>query len=284
MEHTNYCRQMVKQFTAQANITSVPQWMKNFKSHCIDLARASHKFILPDGGRLYDDPEYKALDDTTPLNLPFPLIAIEFTRSDSYVNSKTCFDGKVQPSKGLLFARERDDFIAITVVVFASHIGQWVPYPEVGIPRTGYLDRSQRQNGYVGFKLAQHQSDIYGVQIPASDYIDEVSALLCMLNILQCRNVHIEKSKISKTRKAMQTGKNGALPFDTYHILTIDAPGKAAGKGAATGGHRSPREHLRRGHIRRLADGRRIWVNATVVAAGRSAGVVTKDYAVRCAA
>lgn len=55
MHHLNYCRQMVKQFTAEADIPSVPQWMRQVKSHCIYLARASQKFILPDGGFLCDD-------------------------------------------------------------------------------------------------------------------------------------------------------------------------------------------------------------------------------------
>jgi hypothetical protein len=32
--------------------------------------------------------------------------------------------------------------------------------------------------------------------------------------------------------------------------------------------HRSPREHLRRGHIRIYQSGRRIWVNSTLVNAG----------------
>jgi hypothetical protein len=100
-----------------------------------------------------------------------------------------------------------------------------------------------------------------------------------MLNALACSNVHIERSEPKKSSKKIKS----ALPFDTYHILTIDVPGNSGG-GMATGSHRSPREHLRRGHIRRLGDGRRIWVNATVVAAGRGAGVVTKDYAIRCAA
>ena len=54
--------------------------------------------------------------------------------------------------------------------------------------------------------------------------------------------------------------------------------------GMPSGHHRSPREHLRRGHIRRLADGRRIWVNAAIVGAGKGVGVVSKDYALRHAA
>jgi hypothetical protein len=153
----------------------------------------------------------------------------------------------------------------------------WAPYPEVALDRTSYLDRSVKQNGYTAIKIRSNNI------APVSDYADEVGALLCMLNILQCRNVHIEKTEVGKTRKAMCSGKKGALPFDSYHVLTIDIPGKT-GVGVATGGHRSPREHLRRGHIRQLADGRRIWVNATVVAFGRGGGVVTKDYVVRGAA
>jgi hypothetical protein len=278
LEHLNYCRQMVKQFTAQASIPSVTQDVKQFKSHCIDLARASQKFILPDGGRLYDDPDYKALDETVPLSLPYPLIALEFSRSPEFISAQgPAPDEGMQPRKALLFAREREDAIVITVVVWAEFAGIWAPYPEVALPRVNYLDRSQRRNGFAGVKLAQSST-----QIPGSDYMAEVGALLCMLNILQCKNVHVEKSDVGKTRKAMQAGKKGALPFDSYHILTIDVPGKA-GEGTGTGGHRSPREHLRRGHIRRLADGRRVWVNATIVSAGHG-GVVTKDYAVRRAA
>ena len=276
MKHLNFCRQMVKQFTAEAGIPTVSQHMKQFKSHCIDLARASQKFILPDGGRMYDDPEYKALDETVPLSLPYPLIALEFTRSPEFLATQGPSQyGQFQPNKALVFAREREDAIVITVVVWWASHGAWSPLPEVALPRVNYLDRNQRFNGFVGVKLAQMSTDLRG-----DEYMAEVGALLCMLNILQCKNVHVEKSEVSKTRKAMQAAKKGALPFDSYHVLTIDAPCQA-GEGPAAGGHRSPREHLRRGHIRRLPDSRRIWVNATVVAAGRGGGVVTKDYALR---
>jgi hypothetical protein len=99
--------------------------------------------------------------------------------------------------------------------------------------------------------------------------------------VLHCKNVHTEKIEVSKTRKAIHSSKKAALPFDTYHVLTIDAPGKPGEGERAGGNHRSPREHLRRGHIRRLGGGRRIWVNATVVAVGCSGGTVKKDYALR---
>jgi len=66
-------------------------------------------------------------------------------------------------------------------------------------------------------------------------------------------------------------------PFDDYHILTIESPKAAASDGGHGGSHRSPREHLRRGHIRRLEDGRKLWINATVVNAGVG-GKVSKDY------
>jgi len=281
MEHLNFCRQMVKQFTSQAGIPSVSAEMKAYKSHCIDLAKASQKFILPDGGRLYDDPEFKALDESESLSLPFPLIALEFTRSKEYVASQVgeIREAVSQPAKSLLFARERDDVIAVTVVAWAEHVGMWVPFPEVGIPRVGYLDRGMRSTtGRVAIKVAFNQRSSF--QPPAQDYMDEIGALLCMLNILSCKNVHIEKSHPGKVRAAMAAGKKGALPFDSYHVLMIDAPAPTE-PGTATGGHRTPREHLRRGHIRRLADGRRIWVNATVVSAGRGGGVVKKDYAFR---
>jgi len=276
--HLNYCRQMVRQFVSESDLDSVAPWMKSFKAHCIDLARTSQKFILPDGGRLYDDPEYRALDESIPLMLPFERIAIEFTRSPNYISTqpiRNTAPGVFQTTKSLLFARQLDDCIAITVIIWSGTM--WAPYPEVAIPLINYIDRSRRRNGYVSILLAQNDNAY--MYVPASDYGDEVGALLGMLNVLRCGNVHIERSS-SNVRKAMQAGK--AFQFDDYHILTIDASGSAGSSSATTAcHHRSPREHLRRGHIRRLADGRRIWVNATVVAAGKGAGFISKDYAVR---
>lgn len=275
MHPLNYCRQMVKHFSEMIAIPSVAPDVKAYMSHCIDLAKASHKFLLPDGGRLYDDKDYRALDEREPLNLPYPLIAIEFERSAGYLASNPHTSGDVQPRKALLFARQREDCIAISVVVWAEHVGRWVPYPEVALPRTGYINRGSRINGYVGVLLAQNPSAF--MDISGDEYMDEVGALLCLLNVLQCRNVHVDTCAPSRVRASMT--RKGALPFDTYHVLTIDAaPSGTARYGA--GSHRSPREHLRRGHIRRLEEGRRIWVNATVVAAGRGAGVVSKDYAI----
>lgn len=280
---------MVKQFTEESKISSVSQDLKQFKSHCIDLAKSSQKFILPDGGRLYDDPEYKALDETVPLSLPYPMIAIEYTRSNHYISShKHCTKTNYQPTKALLFARERDDSIAITIVVWADFAEAWVPYPEVAIPRVNYIDRSNRMHGYAAINVYPNQKSNFGEStfgnFPGGDYADEIGSLLCLLNVLQCKNVHIEKSEPKSLKKTIAAGRKKALPFDTYHLLTISVPSKSNVLYSSGGSHRSPREHLRRGHIRLLSDRRKVWVNATVVAAGRGSGVVTKDYAVRCAA
>lgn len=269
MEHLNYCRQMTKQFANAIAIPSFPAENRRILSHAMDLAQASQKFLLPEGGRLYDDAEYRALDESEPLKLPYPIIALEYKRSGSASNE----DG-LTSTKAILFARERDSAIVLMPVIWVDHMGMWSPMPEAAIPRVGYLDRTSVIGGYTAIKM-QRADD----RIPLSDYSDEAGALLCFLNVLQCKNVHLERSEPKKTGKKIKA----ALPFDAYHVLTIDVPGNA-GHGTAIGGHRSPREHLRRGHIRRLGDGRRIWVNATVVAAGRGAGVVTKDYAVRDAA
>ena len=98
------------------------------------------------------------------------------------------------------------------------------------------------------------------------------STLLNFLNALACSNVHTEKLPTRKPSKTL-----GALPFDEYHVLTIDRPA-GTGNGHAGGSHRSPREHLRRGHIRRLPTGSKIWVNAAVINAG-AGGKIRKQYA-----
>lgn len=268
MEHPNYSRQMIKQYSAvlaKPDTNKDNQTSRLFLSHCIDLAQASQKFLLPEGGRLYDDKEYRALDENEPLRLPYPCIALEYSR---YRHEKP--EGDVPSSKAILFAYERDDYIYLVMIAWSDYTRLWVPFPEAAIPKVGFLNRSLKSpNGYTAIKIWHDK------QIPTSDYSDEVGALLCFLNVLQCKNVHVERSEPKNFGKKIKA----ALPFDAYHILTIDAPSNSNGN-VKKGSHRSPREHLRRGHIRRLADGRRIWVNATVVAAGQEAGKIRKDYAI----
>lgn len=281
MEHLNYSRQLVRKCMEMLEVPSLDPEKRGLFSSVVDLHGASVKFILPDGGRLYDDRELRALDESVQLRLPYPYLALEYHSVSigrkldepiGLVDGVPQYEGhdSVEAPKSVVYARERSGFIVITIAFWTRHDGAWRVLPECAIPTTGYLDRGVKFSGRPAIKTAFQDP-----RVPMSDYIDEIGALLCFLNIMQCSNVSVERSEPRKQGAKVK----GALKFDTYHVLTIDAPG-ISGTGAATGGHRSPREHLRRGHIRVLADGRRIWVNATVVASGRGAGMVSKDYAI----
>jgi hypothetical protein len=75
------------------------------------------------------------------------------------------------------------------------------------------------------------------------------------------------------------------LASENFHVQRNGWPDffceREDGRSNSLGGsHCSPREHLRRGHIRRIAGNRCVWVNSCVVAAGSRFGV-SKDYTMR---
>lgn len=261
----NYSRQISKQFLNTLAIPSASKESKEVLSHIVDLVKASHKFMLPDGGIVCDDRTFKALDESVPLRLPYPFIALEFPNHNPQPEP-----GRFNAPKQVVFAVERDDGIVITPVIFAEHMGIWVPWPQVFIDSTNYIDRSNTRDGCVQLKIRNANSN----SIPNEDFADDVMALLSFLNILKCRNVQVEKVVPKKQSKC-----KSALPFDTYHVLTIGS--HEADCQHLGGSHRSPREHIRRGHIRCLQSGKSVWVNAALVSSGRGFGVVTKDYRLR---
>ena len=273
MEHTNYCRSMTKQLDlvlASPNIQrdrATAEKLNLIKT----LAHLSTKFMLPVNGRFFEDDELKALDSDIEARLPHQVIALEFPiAKGAYLTDAG------QPTKSVVFAWEADSDIQVRRCEFYEHAGSWCVNDQLAVPKVGAV--LGLENGRRLIQARPVADPGFDARGPEEDW-HAPTVLLSFLNALACSNVRVARSEPKKAGKKIKA----ALPFDTYHVLTIDVLGKA-GDGAATGGHRSPREHLRRGHIRRLADGRRIWVNATVVAAGRSAGVVKKDYAVRCAA
>jgi hypothetical protein len=142
--------------------------------------------------------------------------------------------------------------------------GAWNAFPFCGIPRTGYLRQDSREIVISG------PGDYPDEMFPR----EEVSSLMLLLNMLSCANVKTEKV----TQK--QSSKRGALPFDSYHVLMVEQRLPDRDKAPTSGQHRSPREHLRRGHIRRYERGLKIWVNASIVNIG-GGGKVGKTYGLR---
>lgn len=93
-----------------------------------------------------------------------------------------------------------------------------------------------------------------------------VVAAVC--GALSCTNVEAEvcdraPSEVVNARR-VRDGKSRI--FDTHTLVVhVAGGGKYSPGGFGSGGHASPRQHLRRGHIRRLPTGKNVWVQSCVV-------------------
>jgi hypothetical protein len=119
----------------------------------------------------------------------------------------------------------------------------------------------------------------------SNDVGAEVCILAEMLAVLACTNVTTE-TRPAPEKLVRNRLRNGREPFYDTHLLVL--AGRVV---TAQGGNISVstkdedgfkvREHVRRGHIRRLSDGRTVWVNNTLVAAGSKSGRSDKTYSVK---
>lgn len=97
------------------------------------------------------------------------------------------------------------------------------------------------------------------------------------VSLCNCSNIKAEKifEPSLALKKAAQ--KRGNLPPDEYYTLDCWT-GEHRERGQDQGGsHASPRFHVRRGHIRRLASGGTTWVRQCSVG-NADLGKITKDY------
>lgn len=276
-QETNFCRQFLQQLArTKEDKRQSPEFVHACEA-IAQIARRAVKFILPYEGRLYDNLTLSSLNETEPLHLPFPCIALEYTRENPSYQREIDKEGRFDySSKTIVFAMDDDpngSHIEMCIAPWIDRMRLWVPRPPAFIPKTGYLSRSvHNRDGRPNIVFEITDAELQ------RDYYQELDALMGFLNLLQCHNVHIEQLP---ARQKTVRRKHEILPFDSYHILTVDtASRERAGHDGPDRVHdrHSPREHLRRGHIRRLADGRRLWINAMVVAAGNSGGKIYKSY------
>lgn len=104
----------------------------------------------------------------------------------------------------------------------------------------------------------------------------DATAIIDLCCALACSNVH-SRSVGADDATAARRARAGKKPLFSYKVLEVDVGADESLTGKGGGSHASPRTHLRRGHIRRLASGRIVWVNAAVVR-GQTPGIVVKDY------
>ena len=107
-------------------------------------------------------------------------------------------------------------------------------------------------------------------------YIEVASAI----EVFSCSNVVTIEHKPPKLINAKRKNKGKPLFFSykTLHVTGETDSKEPDDKGT----HASPRLHLRRGHIRKLSDGRRVWVRSALVG-DKSKGFIAHDYKVRLA-
>ncbi|MGJ0515181.1 MAG: hypothetical protein ACR65O_05440 [Methylomicrobium sp.] len=258
-------------------------------SFLITKLKEAKKFYIPTNGRIFDD-ELKGLKDDKGviIRLPFSSISVEFEFGDEYRTPGLCiaFDTPKEILKNKLFSEImfgylHEDllnldgpFITSILLVFGSN-GKWTP---------NYFISINDSNSFIryGVSFLDHRiNDRKKAELESegNDYLDWNSRpVLELIECLSCNNVSYEPIQKIKESTNLKRIKAGKLPIYETHVLFIE-PGKAFAKSKSEGVSafkKSPRQHLRRGHIRRL-EGKKIWVNQCVVGLLKN-GLIDKSY------
>lgn len=236
-----------------------------------EAAGRAEKFVLPKGGRILDD-ELRGIDGAA--RLPFARCLIEYEAVGEGVGRTSPLETE-RCSRRIVYVEQVDnEHLILQSMLFADSLNSWVHYPLAAMFGASALvsDGAVRFFDVSGCGI--------GLQVPENaallDLADEARAVFELIEALSCSNVQAMTLPCAKLNKS--AARRGALPFDEYKSLVV-RPASGAGS-SCDSDRRAPREHLRRGHIRRLPNGNKIWIQSCVVSAG-AAGRIDKNYDLR---
>jgi hypothetical protein len=265
----SYLAQAVKGFESVTAKLIPNKELVNTNREVIASMKRGAKFFIPKDGAV-STLEYSEIEPIS-LNLPFPEMVLEY---EDWLFGPTVVNC-ILDSHGHLHLNSLIKVDGIWIIVPGTVSFVDAPNTKIGVKN-------------VPGDLWQLCGDLHnsrftplGVSVPESDpqirHItqQQIKMLVMFLTVMACSNVVAEEEVITRKQR-MQATKNNTVCY-TYHQLVVKASAKTT---TALGGtHSSPREHLRRGHIRRLPTGS-IWVNSCIVNAGSVRGRVDKDYLV----
>ncbi len=255
-----------KNYAAQAQAAARVVSLKRPESRsAVDfyrLASIAQHFAIPDGGKVFND-GLKGLGDLHGLDvhLPFDVITVEFMADRNKYCTLACKDKSSSP---IFFfaAGDQSKWVILPICVSLESLSSG----ELEVKVIRDQEFSLKESVWNGYERA-------------AEFLTVSVLELC--EALSCSNVDSEVIETIDQRKNERRIRQGKLPLYETRRLVIKAPlTRSAGNSAGgVSDRQGPREHLRRGHIRRMQDGRRIWVQSCVVG-NRENGAIKKSYGV----
>jgi len=242
-----------------------PRMAKPVELICKLLGEAVH-FVMPDSGKIMDD-HFKGLNDL-PLELPFSSFTIEFLAlsKTGYKIKKVIF---IDSDDEKIFVHtihgEGENWFIVPAVAIVDKLKSFSVSDVLSCFHTRYMDCVSLQDNNYTITL--------DTQVAGS-----MCNLFELLEALSCRNVSTINFQEASPANVKRV-KSGKLPFYETKMLVINSRTACHAKSdSSPQTHASPKQHLRRGHIRRLQNGN-IWVNSCVVG-DPTKGIINKQYLV----
>lgn len=303
----NFSRFAIDDILAQAKIcddVNEPYSSNIYKLIANLLEKEAIKFALPDGGRLFESNKPFSPSDADLLHLPYPVIALEYSMEGNHPATISMEEMSCQATKRICLAIDDPDSDGITVIPmwFNEKIKKWVVSiscafiprkqdhsPESLLYFSGIEGKTSNLKLYIKPLIAEAwdrcvnaKGQQGAMRLGLIDAKDEINSLLSFLLILSCTNVKTRDSEDEQILRKVNAKRinKGKKPIFSYKILEIIVPKETLQSQffeKQDPCRRSPRIHLRRGHVRRIDDGKRVWVNACVVGK-KDEGYIYKDY------
>lgn len=233
------------------------------------IANAKH-FAIPDNGMMLND-EGKGIENK-PFKLPYPITCIEFTID--YLNSGL--------SKGLITCKESNEGVQCYLSVCCKDPSFWHLLPISLYFKSGISPLAKNELICEEIKSERYNLEVSQVGTIYANYVQQFlkRPLIEFFEALACDNTYVQSlGNFNHKKKNEKLKKAGKLPLYETKILVVDSQPKNVDTTDYGGTHASPRQHLRRGHIRRLASGKTIWINNQIIGKA-SNGKIDKSYSV----
>jgi len=262
----------------------------------------AEKFLLPQDGLLFDDTDAKHFVKF--FKLPFPAVVLEYEGTtgnyrrkprDNYEAVKVillAMEANLQSRQSRMDLNYDDKKEKDGAIVCVAYSQEANPKEWLLIPATIYIPYGSQAQEFAAdinkiivgvlYPLMDIDEDAQDFATCTSAVIKESLSLFHFCSALNCSNVTYDTVKAPKFINSKRKAK-GELPLYEYKILTVDTRARHVDTGEvlSTGRkHASPRQHIRRGHIRHYKSGKNVWIQQMTVG-DPAKGRIDKDYKVK---